>query len=186
MDIKSGDYEGHECVPSLTPEEERQAAELLKRAISTSPDKGVVQLATGGAVRRCFDWLLRLHNIYPHFSQWHSCKSPKRSKKPQPPAQGPATLKCREYEVVSVEKHLPSSKQKFSPSVMKSDNVCWLATASISSSTEIGPAQVLAIKADLAIPWNKLRLLRRYDIINVCSNSPIFRVAEIIRNSSGW
>eukprot|EP00731_Ephydatia_muelleri_P025424 Em0017g507a len=49
MDIKSGDYEGHECVPSLTPEEERQAAELLKRAISTSPDKGVVQLATGGA-----------------------------------------------------------------------------------------------------------------------------------------
>ena len=55
MDIRSGDYEGHECVPSLTPEEERQAAELLKRAISTSPDKGVVQLATGGAVRRCFD-----------------------------------------------------------------------------------------------------------------------------------
>ena len=55
-DIRSGDYEGHECVPSLTPEEEKQAAELLKRAISTSPDKGVVQLATGGAVRRCFDW----------------------------------------------------------------------------------------------------------------------------------
>ena len=55
MDIRSGDYEGHECVPSLTPEEERQAAELLKRAISTSPDKGVVQLATGGTVRRCFD-----------------------------------------------------------------------------------------------------------------------------------
>ena len=55
-DIRSGDYEGHECVPSLTNEEERQAAELLKRAISTSPDKGVVQLATGGAVRKCFDW----------------------------------------------------------------------------------------------------------------------------------
>ena len=29
----------------------KQAAELLKRAISTSPDKGVVQLATGGAVK---------------------------------------------------------------------------------------------------------------------------------------
>ena len=99
--------------------------------------------------------------------------------KPQPPAQGPAALKCREYEVLSVEKHLPSSKQKFSPSVMKSDNVCWLATASISSSFEIGPAQVLAIKAGFAIPWNKLRLLRRYDIINVCSkgNSLIFQVA---------
>ena len=78
-----------------------------------------------------------------------------------------------------MEKHLPSSKQKFSPSVMKSDNVHWLATASISSSIEIGPAQVLAIKAGLAIPWNKLRLLRHYDIINVCSkgNSLIFQVA---------
>ena len=77
-----------------------------------------------------------------------------------------------------MEKHLPSSKQKFSPSVMNSDNVCWLATVSISSSIEIGPAQVLAIKAGLAIPWNKLRLLRQYDIINVCrkGNSLIFQV----------
>ena len=44
---------------------------------------------------------------------------------------------------------MPSSKQKFSPSVMKSNDVCWLATVSISSSIEIGPAQVLAIKAGL-------------------------------------
>ena len=35
----------------------------------------------------------------------------------------------------------------FSSSVMKSDNVCWLAAARISSSIEIVPAQVLAIKA---------------------------------------
>ena len=84
----------------------------------------------------------------------------KAKQKPQPPAQGPAALNTKYCQ------HLPSSKQKFSPSVMKSDNVCWLATASISSSTEIGPAQVLAIKAGLALPWNKLRLLRRYDIIN--------------------
>ena len=107
-------------------------------------------------------------------------KSPKPSYKPQPPAQGPAALKCSEYEVLSVEKHLPSSKQKFSPSVMKSDNVCWLATASISSSIEIGPAQVLAIKAGLAIPWNKLRLLRRYDIINVCCKGNSLRWLEFI------
>ena len=40
---------------TITPEEERQAAELLKRAILTSPDKGVEQLATGGAVRKYFD-----------------------------------------------------------------------------------------------------------------------------------
>ena len=56
MDIKSGDYEGHECVPSLTPEQIKHAAGLLQKAISTSRNKGVVQLATGGAVRKCFVW----------------------------------------------------------------------------------------------------------------------------------
>ena len=34
--------------------------------------------------------------------------------------------------------------------------------AGISSSIELGAAEVLVIKAGLAIPWNKLRLLRRY------------------------
>ena len=34
--------------------------------------------------------------------------------------------------------------------------------AGISSSIEIGAAEVLAIKAGLALPWNKLRFLRRY------------------------
>ena len=73
----------------------------------------------------------------------------------------------------------PHPNRSFSPSVTKSNNACWLATASISSSIEIGPAQVLAIKAGLAIPWIKLRLLRQYDVISVCSkgNSLIFRVA---------
>ena len=41
----------HECTQSLTPGEEREAAGLLKRAISTSPDQATVQLATGGTVR---------------------------------------------------------------------------------------------------------------------------------------
>eukprot|EP00731_Ephydatia_muelleri_P017324 Em0010g422a len=113
-DIRSGDYEGHECVPSLTPEEEKQAAELLKRAISTSPDKGVVQLATGGAVGRCFDCQ----------ATDHICLLKNHENEND-------VLKCREYEVLSVEgKHLPSSKKKFSPSVTKSDNVCWLLQAS--------------------------------------------------------
>eukprot|EP00731_Ephydatia_muelleri_P001819 Em0001g1819a len=79
--IRTGDDEGHECVPSLTSEVEKQAAELLKRTISTSPDKGVVQLATGGAVKEVL------------------------------------TLSDEERQ-------------------------CLLATASISSSIEIGPAQV--------------------------------------------
>ena len=37
----------------------RRRGKLLKRAISTSPDKGVVQLAARGAVsRKCFDWYM--------------------------------------------------------------------------------------------------------------------------------
>jgi hypothetical protein len=36
-----------------------------------------------------------------------------------------------------------------------------LDTAGILSTIEIGAAETLAIKAGLAIPWNKLRLLRR-------------------------
>eukprot|EP00731_Ephydatia_muelleri_P000867 Em0001g867a len=47
-DVKAGYYEDHECTQSLTPGEEREAAGLLKRAISTSPDQATVQLATGG------------------------------------------------------------------------------------------------------------------------------------------
>ncbi|KAL5509935.1 hypothetical protein EMCRGX_G005385 [Ephydatia muelleri] len=47
-DVKAGYYEEHECTQSLTAGEERQAAGLLKRAISTSPDQATVQLATGG------------------------------------------------------------------------------------------------------------------------------------------
>ena len=50
-DIKDGGYEEHECVLTLTPEEEKQAAGLLKRAISTSPDKAIIQLAIGEAVK---------------------------------------------------------------------------------------------------------------------------------------
>ena len=50
-DVKAGYYEEHECTQSLTPDEEREAAGLLKRAISTSPDQATVQLATGGKVR---------------------------------------------------------------------------------------------------------------------------------------
>ena len=38
--MKAGCYE---CTPSLTAEEEREAAALLKRAISTSPEQGIIQ-----------------------------------------------------------------------------------------------------------------------------------------------
>ena len=37
-----------------------------------------------------------------------------------------------------------------------------LKEAGISDEIKIGPAEVLAIKVGLAIPWNKIRILRRY------------------------
>ena len=53
-DVKAVEYDAHECVPSLTPGEERQAAELLRRAVSFSHDTGAIQLSTGlgGQVKR--------------------------------------------------------------------------------------------------------------------------------------
>ena len=65
-----------------------------------------------------------------------------------------------------------------------------LQKAGISSTIAIGAAEVLAIKAGLVIPWNKLRLLRRYTynrqnvaaIINHC----FFQVAQIFRHFTGW
>ena len=64
--------------------------------------------------------------------------------------------------------------------------------AGISSSIEIGAAEVLAIKAELALPWHKLRFLRRYvtTYSNIQqmhnSNSLVFQVAQSIWNLSGW
>ena len=48
-DMRAGAYEEHECVLTLAASEERAAAGLLKRAISTS-SKGIIQLGTGGTV----------------------------------------------------------------------------------------------------------------------------------------
>ena len=47
-DVKADAYEAHKCTPSLTPNEEREALVLLKKAISTSTEKGIIHLATGG------------------------------------------------------------------------------------------------------------------------------------------
>ena len=61
--------------------------------------------------------------------------------------------------------------------------------AGISSTIELGVAQVLAIKAGLAIPWNKLRLLRRYVTSytkGTNSSTLLFQVAQIVRHLSGW
>ena len=66
-DVKAGDYEGHKCMQSLTPEEERQAAVLLKRAISTSPEPGVIQLPTGVTVKciQCHTIAMSYQNHIP-------------------------------------------------------------------------------------------------------------------------
>ena len=64
-DVKAGYYEEHECTQSLTAGEEREAAGLLKRAISTSPDQATVQLATGGTVR-CIQCHLNCCVMFDH------------------------------------------------------------------------------------------------------------------------
>ena len=50
-EMKAHSYEGHECTSCLTASEERTVAGNLKRAVSTSPDKSIIKLATGGAVK---------------------------------------------------------------------------------------------------------------------------------------
>ena len=47
-EMKASIYEGQDCTPCLSSSEERKAAGFLKRAVSTNPDKGIIQLATGG------------------------------------------------------------------------------------------------------------------------------------------
>ena len=59
-DVKAGCYEEHEWTQSLTAGEEREAAGLLKWAISTSPDQATVQPAIGGTVR-CIQWYLNCY-----------------------------------------------------------------------------------------------------------------------------
>ena len=61
-----------------------------------------------------------------------------------------------------VEKHASALIQKEVLILSEEERRSLLDKAGISSSIELGAAQVLAIKAGLAIPWNKLRLLRQY------------------------
>ena len=64
-DVKAGCYEGHECTPSLTAGEKREAAVLLMRTMTTSPDKGIIQLPTHGAVK-CIQYHLSSYVIFDH------------------------------------------------------------------------------------------------------------------------
>lgn len=67
-----------------------------------------------------------------------------------------------------------------------------LQKAGISSTIAIGAVEVLAIKAGLVIPWNKLRLLRRYTVLHdrqyiaAVLTHCILQVAQIVRHITGW
>eukprot|EP00731_Ephydatia_muelleri_P011193 Em0006g87a len=124
--MRAGAYEEHECVLTLTASEERAAAGLLKRAISTS-SKGIIQLGTGGT----------------------------------------PSLKSRCSELQAIQRVVSGGQ----PSVLLQNEVlslgdeqrrALLKEAGISDEIKIGPAEVLAIKVGLAIPWNKIRILRRW------------------------
>ncbi|KAL5516708.1 hypothetical protein EMCRGX_G002113 [Ephydatia muelleri] len=143
-DVKAGYYEDHECTQSFTPGEEREAAGLLKRAISTSPDQATVQLATGGTPM-----------IFMKLTK----------------ARHPTTAACsRTVKTRHSEKHTARSVMSGGePSALLESEVLTLNDEEKKSLLEkagitnvsISPAEVLAIKTGLTIPWNRLRILRR-------------------------
>eukprot|EP00731_Ephydatia_muelleri_P023928 Em0016g199a len=143
--MRAGAYEEHECVLTLTASEEKAAAGLLKRAISTS-SKGIIQLGTGGTPVT----FIRITN--PHNSTTAVCSR---------------TLKSRCSELQAIRRFVSGGQ----PSVLLQNEVlslgdeqrrALLKEAGISDEIKIGPAEVLAIKVGLAIPWNKIRILRRW------------------------
>eukprot|EP00731_Ephydatia_muelleri_P023934 Em0016g205a len=143
--MRAGAYEEHECVLTLTASEEKAAAGLLKRAISTS-SKGIIQLGTGGTPVT----FMRITN--PHNSTTAVCSR---------------TLKSRCSELQAIRRFVSGGQ----PSVLLQNEVlslgdeqrrALLKEAGISDEIKIGPAEVLAIKVGLAIPWNKIRILRRW------------------------
>ncbi|KAL5515286.1 hypothetical protein EMCRGX_G000435 [Ephydatia muelleri] len=144
-DVKADAYEAHKCTPSLTPNEEREAVVLLKKAISTSTEKGIIHLATGGTPMT--------------FIQVTKARNPTT-------AVSSRTVKMRCSEMQTVRSIVSGGE----PSALIQNEVlalndeerrALLQKAGISSTIAIGAAEVLAIKAGLFIPWNKLRLLRR-------------------------
>ncbi|KAL5502912.1 hypothetical protein EMCRGX_G009770 [Ephydatia muelleri] len=142
--IKAGYYEDHECTQSLTPGEEREAAGLLKRAISTSPDQATVQLATGGTPMIFMKLTKARHpttaacsrTVKTRCSEMHTARSVISGGEPS------ALL---ESEVLTLNDEEKKSL---------------LEKAGITN-VSISPAEVLAIKTGLTIPWNRLRILRR-------------------------
>eukprot|EP00731_Ephydatia_muelleri_P017660 Em0010g758a len=143
--MRAGAYEEHECVLTLTASEERAAAGLLKRAISTS-SKGIIQLGTGGTPVT----FMRITN--PHNSTTAVCSR---------------TLKSRCSELKAIRRVVSGGQ----PSVFLQNEVlslgdeqrrALLKEAGISDEIKIGPAEVLAIKVGLAIPWNKIQILQRW------------------------
>ncbi|KAL5468733.1 hypothetical protein EMCRGX_G029843 [Ephydatia muelleri] len=127
--MRAGAYEEHECVLTLTASEERAAAGLLKRAISTS-SKGIIQLGTGGTPVT----FMRITN--PHNSTTAVCSR---------------TLKSRCSELQAIRRVVSGGQ----PSVLLQNEVlslgdeqrrALLKEAGISDEIKIGPAEVLAIK----------------------------------------
>ena len=87
-----------------------------------------------------------------------------------------------------VEKHQLLSKKRSSSLVMKRDDTCCIRQE---SHHQLSSRQLryLAIKAGLAIPWNKLTHLRRYVTTyskGTNSNSLVFQVVQIVRHLPGW
>eukprot|EP00731_Ephydatia_muelleri_P038792 Em0911g3a len=136
--MRAGAYEEHECVLTLTASEERAAAGLLKRAISTS-SKGIIQLASD----------IHVHYKPSQFNHSRMFKNPQVTELPaiRRVVSGGQPSVLFQNEVLSL-----GDEQRRA----------LLKEAGISDEIKIGPAEVIAIKVGLAIPWNKIRILRRW------------------------
>ncbi|KAL5500540.1 hypothetical protein EMCRGX_G012118 [Ephydatia muelleri] len=143
-DVKAGCYEEHECTPSFTLVEEREAAALLKRAISTSPDQGIIQLPTGGTPMTFMHVTKARHPTSAACSRTVKTRCSEMQTARSIVSGGePSDLMVKEVLTLSDEER---------KSLLQKAGI---------TNVAIDSAQVLAIKAGLAIPWNKMRLLRR-------------------------
>ncbi|KAL5505860.1 hypothetical protein EMCRGX_G007397 [Ephydatia muelleri] len=141
-DVKADASKAHKCTPS---NEEREAVVLLKKAISTSTEKGIIHLANGGTPMT--------------FIQVTKARNPTTAVSLRT-----VKMRCSEMQTMRsiVSGGEPSALIQNEVLVLNDEEIrALLQKAGISSTIAIGAAEVLAIKAGLVIPWNKLRLLRR-------------------------
>eukprot|EP00731_Ephydatia_muelleri_P011283 Em0006g177a len=145
-DIRAKSFDDHQCTPSPTEEEVIAAAGVLRRRSSTSPENPVLKCPTGGRPVT-FMRVTATHNVTKSASK--------------------RTLKRRCQEMSHVRDIVSGGEA----STLLENEIKWmsddekhhlLVESGIAMDIKVSAEQGLAIKAGLAIPWHKLRHLRRW------------------------